>query len=408
MSSGASQILRASTLMHFARGLRASRSWRIGWKLALAATILAALLAPSIVGMYRQAGVRREIERLEGAVLSKYRLGFLPGGRRLEFGPIDTVALQGPHIDDQSLEVLQKIPELRSLTLTNTRITDRGLAQLARFHKLGFLSLMNVDFTKLIGPRGARLNTTPLITGTGLAALEGLTELEMIQLSSAQTTDSALRAIKRIKSLKMLDLVGTSITDSAVADFKSACPLARSRGGDIALRPRFSQTPEPTWRNFKTLSKATGQPSAPFSIAHTPTRDLASACFGVRNGADPPSPASPRHPRPRVGKFWSAQRCGIRRHQRHLVTRGLASASFGVRNGAGPAVTSVTSSPASACLECATVRDPPSPASPRHPRPRVGKFWSAQRCGTRRHQRHLVTRRANRPTRPPRPLTTDN
>ena len=116
----------------------------------------------------------------------------------------------------------------------------------------------------------------------------------------------------------------------------------------------------------------------------------------VRNGEPPAVTGATRHPPP-------------------------GSGTFGVRNGEPPPVTTVTSSPATrhplrAPLACATVRDPPSPASPRHPPPgsgtfgvrngagpavtsvtsspatRFGHLWRAQRCGTRRHQRHLVTR----------------
>jgi hypothetical protein len=199
--------------------------WRIGWKLGLVLLILAGVLKPWITYTYWKSRVRREIGRLNGMALCQNRIGGRSlGGLEFEFGPLDNVYFLGPQVNDENLEILGVVPELRVLSLANSRVSDEGLAQLGRFRRLNCLYIGNTDYVKFIGPSGAKLNTTPVITGKGLVALKDLPNLEVVQLVGPQTTDRDLRALGALKHLVFVDLVSTSSTDAGVAELKKALP----------------------------------------------------------------------------------------------------------------------------------------------------------------------------------------
>jgi hypothetical protein len=197
---------------------------RRGWKMALAFLIVVALPSFWFLAGYR---TRRTVERvraLNGMATSTSWIPLpIPGGR-LEYGPLDDVYFLGPKTDDDGLEVLNEVPDLRRLTLTNTRVTDEGLARLARFRRLNCLYIGNIDHKKLIRPAFARLDTDPLITGKGLASLKDLPNLEVVQLIGPSTTDEDLPSLKGLKHLILLDLKGTKVTDAGVADLRKALP----------------------------------------------------------------------------------------------------------------------------------------------------------------------------------------
>jgi hypothetical protein len=187
--------------------------------------ILTGLLEPWISYTYWKWQVRRKINRLNGMATCQNRIGWSSfGGIEFEFGPLDNVYLLGPMVNDENLEVLGELPELRVLTLTNTRVTDEGLLQLSRFPKLNCLYIGNIDHVKLIGPAGAKLNTLPLLTGKGLAKLKDLPNLQVIQLIGRLTADSDLHALHELKHLVFVDLMNTSVTDAGLAELKKALP----------------------------------------------------------------------------------------------------------------------------------------------------------------------------------------
>ena len=187
--------------------------------------ILAGLLRPWITYSYWKRQVRRDINRLNGMATCQTRIGGASlGCLEFEFGPLDDVYFLGPQLDDKNLEVLRQVPELRVLTLTNTRVTDEGLAQLAGFPRLNCLYIGNIDHVKLIGPAGARLNTPPLITGKGLVKLKDLPNLQVVQFIGPATTDRDLRALHELRHLVLVDLMNTSVTDAGVAELKRALP----------------------------------------------------------------------------------------------------------------------------------------------------------------------------------------
>jgi hypothetical protein len=197
--------------------------------------LAAVLILPWAIGMLRghrsKKRVVSAIQALEGIAISKYHFQLGRGANAVDLGPIQTVALLGPQVDDNSLKILQDAPELRILSLTNTKVTDQGLAQLGRMSQLECLYIANVDHTTFMGPSAARLDTEPLITGKGLGALKGLANLQVVQLLGPSTTDDDLQTIKQLKKLVLLDLVQTNVSEAAVAELRKQLPscLVRRR-----------------------------------------------------------------------------------------------------------------------------------------------------------------------------------
>jgi hypothetical protein len=208
---------------------RNPRRWRL--KLVLACAAVACLAAPWLITTYRTALVRKEIRSLNGLARSTFDFGqrILGAPIQFSFGPVESVYFLGPQLDDAKLNILSKTPALRILHLANTRVTDDGLAELAQLQQLNYLCISNMDYTKLIGPNGAKLNTTPLITGKGLVKLRDLSHLEVVQFSGSGFTDQDLRGLRELKHLVLIDLVGSSVTDAGVAEFRTASPQCQVR-----------------------------------------------------------------------------------------------------------------------------------------------------------------------------------
>lgn len=197
---------------------------RPGWTLALACLLVSGLLVPSIIATYQRRQTVRAIQRLNGRASSTYSIGLPLAGGRYSYGPLDDVYFLGPQVNDGNLRVLNRVRDLRVLTLTNTQVTDEGLAQLGRFRELNCLYIANIDHTKLIGAAGARLNTVPRITGKGLYRLKHLPKLQVVQLIGPQTTDEDLLAMKALKNLILIDLKDTTVTAAGVAGLQKVLP----------------------------------------------------------------------------------------------------------------------------------------------------------------------------------------
>jgi hypothetical protein len=112
-------------------------------------------------------------------------------------------------------------PNLRSLDLADTDLTDAGMAHIAKFGKLQRLSIFYCDVTN----RGLRhiaqlvdLETLNLdsrdISDEGLRHLHRLTKLKHLDMFSGRITDTGCGHLSKIKSLETLELCGGSIGDT--------------------------------------------------------------------------------------------------------------------------------------------------------------------------------------------------
>ena len=99
------------------------------------------------------------------------------------------------------------MPRLRDLDLGGLKVTDSGLAVLAR----------------LAGLKRLRLARTA-IGDAGLVHLRGLDRLGILDLRGTRLTDAALANIKAMPGLKAVILPTNGVTDEGVADLRRLAP----------------------------------------------------------------------------------------------------------------------------------------------------------------------------------------
>ena len=100
------------------------------------------------------------------------------------------------------------VPNLKSLDLADTDLTDIGMAKIAKFEKLTRLSLFYCN-----------------ITNGGLRHIAKLKLLEVLNLDSREISDDGLRYLKNLENLKSLDIFSGRITDSGCSHIASIASL---------------------------------------------------------------------------------------------------------------------------------------------------------------------------------------
>jgi YHS domain-containing protein len=91
------------------------------------------------------------------------------------------------------------------LNLARTKITDAGLAEVAKCEKLTRLHLENTD-----------------ITDAGLAHVAKLANLEYLNLYGTKVSDAGIAHLKKLKNVKKVFLWQTRVTKAGAADLRSA------------------------------------------------------------------------------------------------------------------------------------------------------------------------------------------
>lgn len=114
-------------------------------------------------------------------------------------------------VDDDTVRQLVPLRDhITHLNLSGTRVTDRGLALLARMPRLTWLDLHDTR-----------------ITDRGVAALVGLKELRHLNLYGTPVTDRGLRALENLTSLEALFVWNTKVTGAGVERLRSALGKTR-------------------------------------------------------------------------------------------------------------------------------------------------------------------------------------
>jgi len=109
------------------------------------------------------------------------------------------------------------LPNLTSLDLADTDLSDLGMAHIAKFTKLTRLSLFYCN-----------------ISNGGLRHISRLTSLEVLNLDSRDISDEGLRYLRHLKNLKSLDIFSGRITDTGcghIAKISSLESLELCGGG---------------------------------------------------------------------------------------------------------------------------------------------------------------------------------
>jgi tetratricopeptide (TPR) repeat protein len=149
--------------------------------------------------------------------------------------PVVTVRITGFRATDAVLAHLAKLTTLQDLAVTNCNVTDAGLETLAGFAKLEALSLLackqisDDGLKHLQGLKNLQeldLNSTS-IGDAGLQHLKGLARLRVLHLFNTKVSDAGLQTIQAFTDLRELGLANTGITDAGLEDLKTLTRLQK-------------------------------------------------------------------------------------------------------------------------------------------------------------------------------------
>jgi Leucine-rich repeat (LRR) protein len=115
-------------------------------------------------------------------------------------GEVIAVDLQASWVSDGELALLAKLPKLRQLDLSMTRITDAGLRALRAAAELEEVNLYYAE----------------LITDEGLGAARGWPRLKRLNLRGTKASDNALEYLAAAPELEWLDVGFSQVTDSGL------------------------------------------------------------------------------------------------------------------------------------------------------------------------------------------------
>ena len=114
-------------------------------------------------------------------------------------GRVTGVNLRGTWVEDADLRRLAELPDLSSLDLSLTHITDQGMQEIRTLPGIADLNLYFAEY----------------VTDEGLAAIKDWKKLRRLNLHGTKAGDTALEHISGIASLESLNVGSTLMTDVA-------------------------------------------------------------------------------------------------------------------------------------------------------------------------------------------------
>ena len=138
----------------------------------------------------------------------------------LVFPKLQRLTVEGPSITDQLAPSIAKLPELTTLAMRNTLISDAGIAQLAELNTLKIIDL----------------RLSPLVTDQSARVLASIPTLRAVRISGVNITDAGIQQLLKLPQLTELDVRNcrgvTSDSIASLADKKSLRVL-KIGGGTI-------------------------------------------------------------------------------------------------------------------------------------------------------------------------------
>jgi hypothetical protein len=137
-----------------------------------------------------------------------------------------TLTLDGTDADDRDVEFIStRMPSLQSLNLGYTKITDKGLASIAKMRSIRSLSFQKDAITAkglthlAQNPALAEIdfNATD-INDDALRVLSKMSSLSVLNFAKTKISDKGLSHLRTLPSIRKLDLSGTLVTDAGVRD----------------------------------------------------------------------------------------------------------------------------------------------------------------------------------------------
>ena len=171
---------------------------------------------------------------------------------------LEELYLAGTAFDDEAAILLSRFSKLRQLRVSQTQISDQGLAHLA---KLKSLTILDLSENSQISDTGLRhlagmnqlqnLNLWRVnIMDSGIAHLAGLTNLASLNLDNTQLSDFGLQHLARMTKLEFLHLGSTFISDAGLSQLEPLTALEElrvtrtgvSEAGVATLREKLPDT----------------------------------------------------------------------------------------------------------------------------------------------------------------------
>jgi hypothetical protein len=231
----------------------------------------------------------RNLERLElnGADISDAGLTHLSGLSKLEaLGVVNspkvtdatveivvptlpslTMLNLGAGLTDRSLPIIGRCQGLRKLTLSRTKVTDQGIANLEGLTRLSDLILDQTAMTDdglaflagMVELRSLRLRETK-ITGKGFEHLGKLQKLFIVELDGSDFSDEGLPFLARLNSLQTVYLERTKVSDAGLIQLQGMPRLAKvyvgeTRVTDAGLAAFLKQNPAVKQASNKLVSR---------------------------------------------------------------------------------------------------------------------------------------------------------
>jgi Leucine-rich repeat (LRR) protein len=146
-------------------------------------------------------------------------------------------------IQDIDLAVFKDLTQLQVLNLRGADVHGPGFGSLAKLQRLQEIDLIGVPLgdegMKWIGQLGtlrelrheAPANAgVPVVTDAGLAAINKLSNLEVLYLEGTQVSDAGVPYLKPLTKLKDVDLDETQVTPAGIRALQQALPRASISG----------------------------------------------------------------------------------------------------------------------------------------------------------------------------------